>query len=197
MKIKLYLPYNTYDDGDFDTGYNMSNDQYFDMMREEESHSKNVAFDYVNGRRYNRKRGDASWNTGVVHKDGKSRLISADCVLHDDEDKDKTVDALVTECVSQDVGISVIHLDMDSIDEEFEEELNMWNDEHVNINQYKDKMGEEWVFKNEPVKNVFIEYVNNANETKYAEIINCRILEKMNIATYALLYDKITFKDRL
>lgn len=197
MKIKLYLPYNTYDDGDFDTGYNMSNDQYFDMMREEENHSKNVAFDYVNGRRYNRKQGDASWNTGVIHKDGKSRLISADCVLHDDEDKDKTVDALVTECVSQDVGISVIHLDMDSIDEEFEEELNMWNDEHVNINQYKDKMGEEWVFKNEPVKNVFIEYVNNANETKYAEIINCRILEKMNIATYALLYDKITFKDRL
>ena len=197
MRAKLYMPYNTYDDGDFDSDVKMSNDEYFDMMREDEMRNRNVAFDYVNGRRYNRKQGDASWNAGVVHNEGKVRLISADCVIHDDEDKDKTVDALVTECVSQDVGLSVIHLDMDNIDEEFEQEVNMWVDEHNNINQYKDKMGEEWVFRNEPVKNIFVEYVNNAGETKYAEIVNSRILEKMNIATYAILYDKITFKDKL
>ena len=197
MKVKLYLPYNIYDDGDFDSSISMSNDEFFDLMREDEERNRNVAYDYVNGKRYHQKQGDASWNAGVIHKDGKSRLISADCVLHDDEDNDKTVDALVAECVAQDVGISIIHIDMDNIDEEFESELNMWNDEHNSINQYKDKMGEDWVFNNEPTKSIYLEFINKAGESKFAEFVNCRILEKMNIATYALLYDKIIFKERL
>ena len=197
MKAKLYFPYNTYDDGDFDSDVKMSNDEYFDAMRQEEIRNRNVAFDFVNGRRYNRQITDASWNEGVRHNDGKVRLISAECVIHNEEDKDKTVDDFVKECVAQDVGISIVHFDMDNLDEEFEEELNIWNDEHSNINSYIDKMGEDWVFKNEPVKNIRLEYINNANEKKYAEMVNCRILEKMNISTYAFLYDKITFENEL
>ena len=89
MKAKLYFPYNAYDDGDFDSDVKMSNDEYFDAMRQEEIRNRNVAFDFVNGRRYNRQITDASWNEGVRHNDGKVRLISAECVIHNEEDKDK------------------------------------------------------------------------------------------------------------
>ena len=195
MKIKLYLPYNTYDDGDFDSKYEMSNDEYFSKMEEENMRNKNIAFDYVNGKRYNTQVTDASWNAGRRYNEGKVRFISAECILHNDEDGDKTVDDFVADCVSQEVGISIAHFLMDAMDEEFEEELNLWNEEHKKINEYIDNMGEDWVFRNEPTKNLRVEYVNNSGETKFAEIVNCRILEKMNKATYALLYDKITFEN--
>lgn len=195
MKIKLYLPYNTYDDGDFDSKYEMSNDEYFSKMEEENMRNKNIAFDYVNGKRYNTQVTDASWNAGRRYNEGKVRFISAECILHNDEDGDKTVDDFVADCVSQEVGISIAHFLMDAMDEEFEEELNLWNEEHNKINEYINNMGEDWVFRNEPTKNLRVEYINNSGETKFAEIVNCRILEKMNKATYALLYDKITFEN--
>lgn len=197
MIVKLYLPYNTYDDGDFDSDVKMTNDEYFAKMREEEIRNRNVAFDFVNGRRYNRQMSDASWNEGVRHNDGKVRFISAECILHNDEDQEKTVDDFVSECVAQDVGISILHFDMDKIDEEFEEEMNLWDEEHRSINQYVDKMGEDWVFKNEPVKNLRVEYLNKVGEKQYAEMVNCRILEKMSITSYAILYEKITFEKEL
>ena len=192
MKIKLGLPYNTYDDGDFDSKSEMTDDEFFDRLEREESMSKGIANDFVMGRRFNT-RGAASFNAAARHNEGKVRVVHAEADISGPDGEEVTVDSLVSMCVNPDVGVFRVIFNPDEMDEEFEENLNFWNEEHVSINSYIDKMGEDWVFTNEPVRNLRIDYLNKAGEEKHAEIVNCRILDKESITNYLILFDKITF----
>jgi len=195
MKVKLLLPYNQYDDEDFESSYNMSNDEFFSRLEKEESVSQNIAYDYVNMDR-SRYRNAASFNQGVPQRDAKLRFSSSQAVLKHDGGTELTIDELVHECVNQDVGALIIEIDLDSIEEEFESELKMWLDEHDSINSYESKLGEDWVFEHEPSKNIKVEYLNKANEVQYCDIINCRIVEKTSSSTFAIVYDKIIFSKK-
>ena len=195
MKVKLLLPYNQYDDDDFNSSYNMSNDEFFSRLEKEESVSQNIAYDYVNMDR-SRYRNAASFNQGVSQRDARLRFSSSQAVLKHDGGAELTIDELVDECVNQDVGALIIEIDLDSIEEEFESELKMWLDEHDSINSYESKLGEDWVFEHEPSKNIKVEYLNKANEVQYCDMINCRIVERVNASTFAVVYDKIIFSKK-
>lgn len=195
MKVKLLLPYNQYDDDDFNSSYNMSNDEFFSRLEKEESMSQNIAYDYVNMDR-SRYRNAASFNQGVQQRDARLRFSSSQALLKHDGGAELTIDELVGECVNQDVGALIIEIDLDSIEEEFESELKMWLDEHDSINSYESKLGEDWVFEHEPSKNIKVEYLNKANEVQYCDMINCRIVERMNASTFAVVYDKIIFSKK-
>lgn len=195
MIVKLYLPYNTYDDGDFDSSYQMSDDEYFDRINKEEERSKTVHLDLMNKNRQNYAN-TASFGMPVKH-DEKVKLSMCEVSIADDEGKDIGVDGLVEECVKQDVGAMTLRFNLDDADDEFLEDVNLWSRDHEEINQYMDKMGEDWVFRNEPIRNFKGEYVNKANEVKYFEMHNCRIFDKTDACTFVVIYDKITFINSL
>ena len=195
MKVKLLLPYNQYDDEDFESSYNMSNEEFFSRLEKEESVSQNIAYDYVNMDR-SRYKNAASFNQGVSQRDARLRFSMCEATLKDGEGNELTVDELVGECVRQDVGALIIEMNLDASDEEFESDMKMWFDEHDSINSYESKLGEDWVFKHEPSKNLKVEYLNKANEVQFCDIINCRIVEKTSSSTFAIVYDKIIFSKK-
>jgi len=83
------------------------------------------------------------------------------------------------------------------MDEEFEEDYNFWVDEHESLNQYKDKLGEEKIWENEPTRTFYVEFLNKANETKYVRFENCKIIDKGDDDEYAILAEKITLIDNI
>jgi len=192
MGIKIYLPYNQYDDEDFDSDMNMSNDEFFSRLEREEQMSKNTAIDFFNQDR-SRYKNAASFNAAVAHKDARVRYSVASATISNAEENDMSVDDIVSECVKQTVGAVILDFDYDNMDEEFESDLKQWSNEHDSINEYVDKLGEDWVFANEPSKNFRIMYLNKVGEEKYADIVNCRIIEKRGMSTYVIVYDKMTF----
>ena len=200
MKVTLYIEMENYEDGDFDVSnnYYKSDEEFFDAMDRENKKYSNVAYDAVSGL------GNLSNNStakfGLQNKGTKNALTNnykSEAIILNENGEDETVDGLITNCVSQDVVVNIIKFNRDNMDEEFEEDFNFWIDDHNNINQYKDKLGEDKVWQNEPTRNLKIEFINNANETKYAMYVNCKILEQEGNDEYAILAEKIILLDNL
>ena len=74
--------------------------------------------------------------------------------------------------------------------DEIYENIRFWESDHVNINRYIDKLGEDKVWENEPKRNLMIEFLNKANETKRIDLHNCRLIE-INGSEYTILAEKI------
>lgn len=200
MKAMLYIEMENYEDGDFDVSnnYYKSDEEFFDAMDRENKKYSNVAYDAVSelGNLSNKKMAKfGSQNKNL--KNAATNNYKSEVIILNENGEDETVDGLITNCVSQDVVVNIIKFNRDSMDEEFEEDFNFWIDDHNNINQYKDKIGEDKVWQNEPTRNFKVEFVNNANETKYAMYVNCKILEEEGNDEYAILAEKIILIDDL
>ena len=117
--------------------------------------------------------------------------------MFDENGSDETVDNLITSCVSQDVVVNIVKFNRDSMDEEFEEDYNFWVDEHNKINSYKDAIGEDKAWENEPTRTFYGEFLNNAGETKFVRFENCKIIDKGEDDEYAILSEKITLVDKI
>lgn len=189
-----------YEDGDFDISndYYKSDEEFFDAMDRENKRYSNIAYDAVSGLGNLSNRNVAKF--GNQNKGGKNATTNnykSEAIILNENGEDETVDNLIANCVSQDVVVNIIRFNRDNMDEEFEEDFNFWIDEHNNINQYKDKLGEDKVWENEPTRNFKIEFKNNANETKYAMYVNCKVLEQEGNDEYAILAEKIILLDNL
>jgi len=200
MKVTLYIEMENYEDGDFDVSnnYYKSDEEFFDAMDRENKKYSNVAYDAVSGLgnlSNNNTAKFGSQNKGT--KNASTNNYKSEAIILNENGEDETVDGLITNCVSQDVVVNIIKFNRDNMDEEFEEDFNFWVDDHNNINQYKDKLGEDRVWQNEPTRNLKIEFINNANETKYAMYVNCKILEQEGNDEYAILAEKIILLDNL
>lgn len=200
MNATLYIEMENYEDGDFDISndYYKSDEEFFDAMDRENKKYSNVAYDAISrlGNLSNKKVAKfGSQNNSS--KNITTNNYKSEAIILNENGEDETVDNLITNCVSQDVVVNIIKFNRDNMDEEFEEDFNFWVDEHKNINQYKDKIGEDKVFENEPTRNFKVEFKNNANETKYAMYINCKILEEEGNDEYAILAEKIILIDNL
>lgn len=202
MKITLYIKMEGYDDGDFDVNnnYYASDEEFFDAMERENKKYSNVAFDVVSNLGNNINNGTAKFGNYTKNKSSKNakeNTYRSEAVLLDEKGNDETVDNLITKCVSQDVVVNIIKFNRESMDEEFEEDYNFWVDEHRNINKYKDKLGEEKVWENEPVRTLYVEFLNKANETKYVRYENCKILDFDGNDECAVLAEKITLIENI
>jgi len=211
MKVTLYLKLEGFDDGDFDVNndYYKSNQEFFDAMDRENKKYSGVTKDslwYIE----NKRRGIAttfespskdSKNATYrsLSKNAKENNYKSEAILFDEKGNDETVDDLITTCVSQDVSVNIIKFNRDSMDEEFEEDYNFWIEEHENINnpKYKDALGEDKVFENEPIRTFYAEFLNNAGEKKFVRLENCKILDKGDEDEYAILSEKITLIDNI
>ena len=130
-------------------------------------------------------------------KSAKENAYKSEALLRDENGQDETVDALITDCVSQDVVVNIIRFNRETMDEEFEEDYNFWVDEHISINKYIDKLGADKVWENEPVRTIYGEFINNAGETKCVRFENCKIIDKTGNDEYAVLAEKITLVENI
>lgn len=200
MNVTLYLEMENYEDGDFDISndYYKSDEEFFDAMDRENKRYSNVAYDAVSELGNLSNRNVAKFvNQNKGGKNATTNNYKSEAIILNENGEDETVDNLIANCVSQDVVVNIIRFNRDNMDEEFEEDFNFWIDEHNNINQYKDKLGEDKVWENEPTRNFKIEFKNNANETKYAMYVNCKVLEQEGNDEYAILAEKIILLDNL
>lgn len=199
MNVTLYIKLEGFNDGDFDmrNDYYKSDDEFFDAMDRENKKYSNVAYDAIGNLGNNIGKKTAKFNLSTNSKNAKEDNYKSEALLFDENGNDETVDNLITNCVSQDVVINIIKFNRDSMDEEFEEDYNFWIDEHEKLSQYKDVLGEDKIWENEPTRTLYVEFINKANETKYARFENCKILQKGDEDEYAVLAEKITLIDSL
>lgn len=207
MKIKLYLPFYDYNDSDFEINndYYKSNEDYFNAVEQNLKQTRNAVMNgmsnYVNGGSL---RGYQSTNGQVYAFGGKAqntqeKVSYAECeaMLYNDNGKDESIDDFIKNYVSQNSQIYILNLNLDNCDEDFEQELNLWFKEHENLQKYGNERGNKWILDNEPVRQIKVKFTNNANEEKYAEFVNSKIIEKQGMNIYILLVQKINLIDKI
>ena len=205
MKAVLYLPYYDYNDGAFDVSDTYYDDnEYAKRMSEEYNRSKDVVYnsmnDFKNGSQnvFNGIDGQTyKFGQKVSQSEEKVAYSSCDGIIYNGEGKDESVDELITHFAKQESFVCMFELDMDSSEEEFETEISLWSNEHNKINAYGDKMSDEWVWVNEPKRNVKIKFTNNANETIYAILEDCKIMNKIDFSTFIIYVGKVRLIDEI
>lgn len=202
MNVTLYIKLEGFNDGDFDVSndYYKSDEEFFDAMDRENKKYSNITKDalwHINNKKRNVTASFGKLSTST--KNAEENNYKSEALLLDETGKDETVDNLIANCISQDVVVNIIKFNRDNMDEEFEEDYNFWVDEHEKLNdpKYKDALGEDKIWENEPIRTFYVEFLNKANETKYVRFENCKLLEKENEDEYAILAEKITLIDSL
>ena len=103
----------------------------------------------------------------------------------------ETVDSMIDKFVSQREFLVTAQFNMSSMDGEFEVELRQWNIETGNILKYAGKMGEEWVNKNIPRRDLRLSFLNKSNKEVKFVLENSEIEEKLSKNRYLLYVNKM------
>jgi len=206
MNITVYLPYYEYNDNDFevDKDYYKSNDEYFNAIRENIQSTRNDVIqgmnNYMNNgsvKAYKDEYGQ-TYRYANKERESEDKVAYSKCeaLIYDSNGKEETVDNFISDYVSKEMQLYVFKFNLDTADEEFEQEVNLWNTEHNKLQKYNER-DEDWVFENEPIRNIKIKFTNNANEEKYAELVNCKLMEKQSLNIYVVLVEEIKLIDKI
>jgi len=205
MEVTLYLPYYDYNDDAFSASEDYYSDgEYANAIADDYNRNKDIVYnsmvDFKEGRG-----GVFSGADGQTYKFGqkasqseeKVAYSSCKATLYDEEGEDDTVDGLITKFAKQESFIEMVEFDLDSVEEEFESEMNMWSREHTKINSYLGKVGEAWVASKEPKRNLKMHLKNNAGEDVYALLENCKIMDNSERDNWILYVERISLIDKI
>jgi hypothetical protein len=205
MEVTLYLPYYDYNDDAFNASEDYYSDgEYANAIADDYNRNKDIVYnsmvDFKEGRG-----GVFSGVDGQTYKLGQKTSQNEDKVayssckatLYDEEGEDDTVDGLITKFAKQESFIEMVEFDLDSVEEEFESEMNMWSREHTKINSYLGKVGEAWVASKEPKRNLKMHLKNNAGEDTYALLENCKIMDNSERDNWILYVERISLIDKI
>ena len=205
MEVTLYLPYYDYNDDAFNASEDYYSDgEYANAIADDYNRNKDIVYnsmvDFKEGRG-----GVFSGADGQTYKLGQKTSQNEDKVayssckatLYDEEGEDDTVDGLITKFAKQESFIEMVEFDLDSVEEEFESEMNMWSREHTKINSYLGRVGEAWVASKEPKRNVKMHLKNNAGEDVYALLENCKIMDNSERDNWILYVERISLIDKI
>jgi hypothetical protein len=205
MEVTLYLPYYDYNDGAFDVnGEYYNENEYIDAISNEYNKNKDIVFnsmlDYNNGSRNVFTGADGQtykFGSKAYQNEDKVTYASCEGILYNEDGEKDNVDLLIEHFAKQESFIEMIEFNMDTPEEEFETELSLWTREHSKINSYKAAQGEEWAWVNEPQRNVKVAFKNKANDTVYAVLENCKIMDIVDRNMYIVFVEKISLIDRI
>jgi len=205
MEVTLYLPYYDYNDDAFNASEEYYGDgEYANAVADEFNKNKDVVYnsmlDYKEGRG-----GVFSGTDGQAYKFGQKTSQSEDkvsyssckAVLYNEDGEGDTVDGIITKFAKQSSFIEMVEFDLDSVEEEFESEMNVWEREHNKINAYRSKAGDEWVASKEPKRNLKMCFKNNAGEDTYALLENCKIMDDFERDNWILYVERISLIDKI
>lgn len=204
MEVTLYMPYYGATDDANDMGDYYQGDEYIKQMKEMYESTKDTVFETMLDA--NRGSTNALIGTdGQMYKfmektpqnEGKVVYLPSSCALYNGDGKEETVDGIITYFARQEAFVEMFVFDVKSMDEDLESELSVWNQEHRGVNSYVAKKGDEWAWANEPVRDLKMEFKNNAGETLYALLHECKIMDKVDNDSYILFVKRITLIDRI
>ena len=205
MEVTFYLPYYDYNDGAFD----VSNDyygenEYSKIVAEEYEKNKDIVYnsmmDSINGSGALLQSSDGQlYKFGQKTPQNEEKVAYSSCegMLFNAEGEGDTVDGFIEKFAQQKQFLEIVEFNLDTSEEEFETELALWVKEHNSINQYVDKLGEDWVLAKEPKRNLKLHFKNNADEDIYAVLVDCRIMDVVEGGSLVLFVEKITLIDRI
>lgn len=206
MEVTLYLPYYDYNDGAFDVSndYYKSEEDYANMVEQEYNKDKDVVFNSM----LDAKNGSGSLVQGTdgqtykfgqktAQNEDKVAFSKCDGVLWDIGGSKDTVDGFIGKFAAQKQFLEIVEFNLDTCEEEFETEISLWVREHNSINQYVDKLGEDWVLAKEPKRNFKVHFKNNANQDVYAVLEDCKIMEIIEDNSFVLYVERITLIDNI
>lgn len=200
MEAKVYLQYVSYDDSLFSASedYYKGENDYINAITEDYNRNKDIVTNSVldmiegSGRLYSGADGNTyAFGQKTSQKEEKYSYAKCDCIIFNEDGEDESVDSMISRLVSQQPTVYMFELDRDTSEEEFEEELRMWVNDHNGINQYKPFKGEEWAWANEPARNVKVSFKNKRNETVNIMLIDCRILDIVDNSSYILYIERM------
>jgi len=195
MEVTIKIVLENFNDGDFDTNndYYKSNDDFFDAVKRNVDMNSNVAYEVMSNQGSSMGRRTASFGTDGYKpsKNARNSIYTCKATLLDEDENDETVDSLVTKSLTDDVVVSIIQYNTDSMDEEFEEDLKLWISDHHSINQYKDKLGDDAVWENEPKRTFIVSFPNKSGEEVNVQYENCRIVSEFEGVKYAVLAENV------
>lgn len=215
MKASTYLPYFDYNDSKFDIqGSTVNGQDYADMLEKEYNRSKGAVDCFMNGKESPatalKSEDGQTYHFGqnIAQNEPKMLYSKSSAIILDADDKDETVDTLIEHFARQEMFISKLEF-MEDMEEDFEIELTLWKNEHNKLNSYKtkgykfitDRNGnrepiDEWILKNEPVRNVRISFLNKANTMIFAELKKCKIIDIEKNNKIDLLVESIDLIDK-
>jgi hypothetical protein len=205
MEVTLYLPYYDYNDGAFDVNNDYYNEEdYINAVSNEYNKNKDIVFNSM----LNAKNGSGSLvqgSDGQTYKFGQQTAQSEEKVafskcegtLLDVDGEDETVDKFIEKFARQEQFLEIVEFNLDTVEEEFETEVSLWVKEHNNINQYVEKLGEDWVLAKEPNRNIKVQFKNNANQDVYAVLEDCKIMDIVDDNMFAIFVERITLIDNI
>ena len=200
MEAKIYLQYSSYDDGLFSASEDYYKDEnaYINAITEEYDRNKDIVTNSIldmidgSGTLYSGVDGNTYvFGQKSAQTEEKYSYAKCNCTIFNEDGEDESVDSIISKLVSQEPTVYMIELDMDTTDEEFEEELRMWVNEHNGIDQYKAFKGDEWAWVNEPTRNVKISFQNKNNQTVDMMLCDCRILDIVSASSYILYIERM------
>lgn len=207
MNVTIYFPYYEYNDNDFsvDDNFYKSNEDYFNAIKENIQNTRNDVIqgmnNYMNNgsiKTYKALDGETyRYNDKRRENEEKVAYSKCEALIYNEDGKEVSIDNFISDYVSKEMKLYVFKLNLDSAEEEFEQELNLWSTEHSNIQKYNNSKNEDWIFENEPIRNIRIKFINNANEEKYAELVNCKLMEKQGFNIYVVLSEQIKLIDKI
>ena len=193
MLFRLFIPYqgSVSESKELD-GYYASEEDYVAALQQEESENGSVIFNAMASgdlrlRPYYGHGGSIKHNVEDIIE-----YASSECTLYSPNGSSmETVDSMIDKFVSQREFLVTAQFNMSSMDGEFEEELRQWNIETGNILKYADKMGEEWVNKNIPRRDLRLSFLNKSNKEVKFILENSEIEEKLSKNRYLLYVNKM------
>lgn len=205
MICTFFLPYYDYNDGAFDVNNDYYNeDDYVNAVSNEYNKNKDIIYNSM----LDAKNGSGSLvqgSDGQTYKFGQKtsqneeKVAYSKCegVLFDIGGLEDTVDGFIDKFAKQKQFAEIVEFNLDTCEEEFETEISLWVREHNKINQYVDKLGEDWVLAKEPKRNLKIQFKNNANQDVYAVLEDCKIIDIVEDNSFVLFVKRITLIDNI
>ena len=199
MEVTISVEINTLDDNDFsvDNSYYANNNDFFNAVQQEVNKNAGIADEFMRnaGNILNSK--TAKFNAyQTSEKSNTASIYNCQAMLLDENEKDESIDGIIAKAQSNDVVVSIIDFNADSMDEEFEENLRLWIRDHESINEYIDKIGEEKVWKNEPTMDFVVTFKNNANKDVCVQYANTKIIGVLGKMKLAVLAEEVFFVEK-
>lgn len=193
MIATIYLPFLLYNEDVFHKKINTYDYvSYADTLINDYNKNKDVVNDYMNSGINNNSTAKFNANNQQnSFSDEEYTYCSSTVELTDIDGNSETIDNLLGYFRNKEAFYLFAKFNQDEMDEDVESELKMWERETNKINSYP--QDEDWKIDNLPTKNLKI----SINNTAFADLKNCKIMEKYGVSEYAILVQEIIFTNSL
>lgn len=192
MSVKLHIPYYDYNDNSFDVdnSFYQTEDDYVRALNEAYNSTKDTIFEMMSTGNVSHAN-TYKFSPKTPSSKEKIAYTTCDATIYDENGEKVGLEMLLKAFREQDVCMYVLQFDSDTMEEKFEGELKSWASETNNI-MMQDR-SDDWIFKAKPTLNISFSLKNNANETVYGRLVNCRLEEILEYNEYLIIAEKVEF----